>query len=144
MTIRAVRNNNPGNIDKGQAWRGLMPREKMNPEQVAEPRFCVFETPAYGFRAIAEILVTYAHVFLGAGKIFNVENIIERWAPPSENNTLAYIEHVTALTGFQPLQALMPTAVFIRPLAKAISTHEVGSWAFNDADLAQGLSLAGV
>ena len=97
-----------------------------------------------GFRALVKILFTYYPILHSAGHYYCVESIIERWAPPSENNTPAYITHVSQLTGYQPTQALMPIGSFLRPLAKAISTHEVGQWAFQDADLDVGLNLAGL
>lgn len=144
MTIRAVRNNNPGNIDKGQPWQGLMAHDKMNPEQAAEPRFCVFETPAWGFRAMFEVLMHYQPALLAQGKTYCVQNIIDRWAPPVENATGAYVAHVAGLTGFAPGRVLMPVGVVLKPLVKAISTHEVGSWAFTEADLQKGMELAGL
>jgi hypothetical protein len=142
--IRAVRNNNPGNIRIGQPWQGLMPRANMTRDQAAETAFCVFVSSAMGFRALAKVLFTYYPILHGEGKMYCVENIIERWAPPNENNTGAYVAHVAALTGLAPLQPLQPIGSAIQPIAKAISTHEVGSWAFNEADLAQGISLAGL
>ena len=58
---RAVRNNNPGNIDANprNKWVGIMPVAKRNAAQLAEKRFEVFETPVYGFRAMALLLQTY-------------------------------------------------------------------------------------
>ncbi len=144
MAIRAVRNNNPGNINSGQPWQGLMPRSMMNPEQAADPRFAVFESASWGFRALCLILLSYSKVFRQTGKVFSVTDIIFRWAPPSENPTAAYIAHVCQLTGFTPNQELVPDQPTIRALAKAISTHEVGTWAFNESDLDQGLALAGL
>ena len=137
--VRAVRNNNPGNIDRGQNWQGLMPVSRMTPEQRAEPRFCVFEDAACGFRAMILILGSY-HRRL---KDFTVRSIISTWAPPGENNTQAYIDHVCALTGFSPDTPLEPNVGTLRALVKAISTHEIGEWYFNDQDLDRGLVLAG-
>lgn len=144
MTIRAVRNNNPGNINAGQPWQGLMPRGRMTPEQAAEPRFAVFESPEWGFRALCLVLLSYDRQFTAAGKPFTITTIISRWAPPAENNTPAYVAHVCALTAFSPNQNLTPDLTTICALAKAISTHEVGTWAFQDADLTKGATLAGL
>ncbi len=41
-TPRGIRNNNPGNLDKGSPWQGLI----SNP---SEPRFCTFKDPVWGF-----------------------------------------------------------------------------------------------
>lgn len=40
-TPRGIRNNNPGNLDKGSPWQGLV----ANPD---EPRFCTFKDPVWG------------------------------------------------------------------------------------------------
>ncbi|HCQ3021998.1 TPA: hypothetical protein OHP99_004980, partial [Escherichia coli] len=51
-TPRGIRNNNPGNLDKGSPWQGLA----ANPD---EPRFCTFKDPVWGIRALAVTLITY-------------------------------------------------------------------------------------
>ncbi|HEY4356024.1 MAG TPA: hypothetical protein VGN16_09780, partial [Acidobacteriaceae bacterium] len=78
MSIRAVRNNNPGNIVAGDHWQGLMPRSEMSPEQLAETRFAVFASPKWGFRAMGVILLNYEHVH----HLRTIAQIIARWAPP--------------------------------------------------------------
>jgi hypothetical protein len=142
--IRAVRNHNPGNINSGAPWVGLMPPSEMTPAQAGEHRFCVFIDDAHGFRALAEVLKTYRLDLMKEGKFFCLEYIIERWAPPTENNTGAYVAHMVMLTGYQPLQVLPVDFIHVGGIAKGISTHEVGVWAFNDASLSQGLRLAGL
>jgi hypothetical protein len=145
--IRAVRNNNPGNIEKGSPWQGLCPREKMTPEQEKENRFAVFVSPKWGFRALAVVLITYQDKRRAAdGSVIDtIREAIERWAPPSENDTNAYISHVCKITGFDPNDRLdFHKYADIAPLAKAISTHECGGWFFSDGDLDSGLRLAGV
>ena len=141
--IRAVRNHNPGNLDMGTPWQGLMKPGDMTPEQASEHRFCVFINDAWGFRALAKVLQSYVDDFLKAGKYFCVSAIIGRWAPPSENNTQVYIAAVCQRTGYKPDDPLAPDFIHIGALAKAISTQEAGTWAFNDADLTKGLRLAG-
>lgn len=142
--IRAVRNHNPGNIDTGEPWQGLMPPGQMTPEQAAEHRFCVFLNDAYGFRALAKILQSYPIVLMKQGKYFCVEAIIGRWAPPQENNTQAYVKAVCQRTGYSATDPLPVDFIHVGALAKAISTQEVGTWAFNDADLSAGLRLSGL
>lgn len=139
MTIRAVRNNNPGNINAGQSWQGLMPRAQMNPDQLAEPRFAVFLTPVWGFRAMAEIFHTYAD----KDKITTLRGAVSRWAPPTENNTGAYLNAVCGRLEFQP-DAPFPfhDAAHLAACLKAFSTQEVGSWAFSDADASAGVAAA--
>ncbi len=140
MTIRAVRNNNPGNIRVGALWQGLMPRSQMNPDQAAEAAFCVFQSPAWGFRAMATIFHTYADKDM----VRTLRAAIHRWAPPNENNTDAYVQAVCHDTGHGPDDAFPfhdPGA--LASLLKAVSVHEVGTWAFQESDLAAGVALAG-
>ena len=69
-------------------WKG------MSPEQT-DPSFVQFVNPAYGFRAAFVLLRTYRKKY-GCDTI---RKIIERWAPPNENNTEAYIRHVSEWSG---------------------------------------------
>lgn len=138
MSIRAQRNNNPGNIRIGQPWQGLMPRSQMSPEQAAETAFCVFMTPMWGFRAMATIFHNYAKRGL-----VTIREIISTWAPPSENNTEAYILAVAHDCG------LSPDAIFdfsnsqaMADLCHAVSVHECGGWLFKEDDLLHGVLAA--
>ena len=54
---------------------------------------------AYAYRAAWKILDTYRLRFRREHLPYNVRNIITRWAPPSENDTEAYIRHVVRLSG---------------------------------------------
>lgn len=77
-----MRLHNPLNIrySPRNAWKG----------QVGEERgFCKFKSDAYGIRAAYIILTNY--IKNGCNTI---EDIISRWAPPSENNTENYIDFV--------------------------------------------------
>lgn len=84
----AIRNNNPLNIrySAGNRWIG----------QIGYRRgFCQFDTLEHGWRAALMLLVKYQRS--GYDSIYK---IIHRWAPPSENNTKAYIRFcVTHLFG---------------------------------------------
>ena len=65
--------------------------------------FVQFETMAYGWRAAFVLLTrTYYHTY----RLFTIRAIITRWAPPNENNTRAYIENVSRLTGIGPDEPL--------------------------------------
>ena len=136
--IRAVRNNNPGNIDIGQPWQGLMPRAQMNPDQLAETRFCVFLSAQWGFRAMAEIFHTYEK-----DGITTLHGAVARWAPPVENNTGAYLNDICQRLEWQP-DAPFPfdSIDHMAACVKAFSTHEVGYWAFEDADALAGVKTA--
>ncbi|HEK1796724.1 TPA: structural protein [Proteus mirabilis] len=80
---RGERNNNPGNIRHGSKWQGLS-------AQQTDPSFCQFVSPEYGIRAIYKLLQTYQNKY----ELNTVESIIDRYAPPKENNTEGYIQRV--------------------------------------------------
>ena len=94
MTL-GERNNNPLNIRKvpGQHWRG----EVSSPlGEVGRGAFVRFSSIAYGLRAAFCILRTYRDKY----KLVCIEDIITRWAPPTENDTRRYICDCCKLTGF--------------------------------------------
>ena len=93
-TSRGWRNNNPLNIRRGEEWQGLVAKEKRTDGQ-----FCQFLNMTWGFRAAARCLRAYYQLFCQQGKTWDVENIISRWAPASENDTEAYIRRVLELMG---------------------------------------------
>lgn len=140
MTSRAQRNNNPGNIDRGAHWRGLMLPENMTPAQEAEHRFCVFVSPQMGFRALALLLLNYE-----ADGFQTIDAIIHRWAPNNENNTTAYIQFVAAHTMFPVLATLdLRNYETMRKLAAAIANREAGDVWWSNTDLDGGLGFAGL
>ena len=95
---RGLRNNNPLNIRKvpGTHWRGEVLPQRGSGEGAGDRSFVQFESLEYGIRAAFCILNTYRRKY----KAVCVEDIINRWAPPSENDTRKYIETVCRLTGF--------------------------------------------
>ncbi len=135
--IRSVRNNNPGNIERGQKWAGLA--KTLTPAQAKETRFAVFETPAYGFRALAKTLLTYQRKY----GIRTVRGIITRWAPPVENETGAYVRGVAKRLGVGPDDQIDATKhETLYWLCEAIARHEAGGWFFKDADVQAGVRMA--
>ena len=89
---RGIRNNNPLNIrHSADRWQGAC-------KEQTDKSFVQFETMAYGYRAAWRILETYWKRMHAQGVAFNVRNIIGRWAPPTENDTQAYIRTVLKLT----------------------------------------------
>ena len=94
MTL-GERNNNPLNIRKvpGTHWRG----EVSSPlGEDGRGAFVRFSSIAYGLRAAFCILRTYRDKY----KLVCIEDIITRWAPPTENDTRKYICDCCKLTGF--------------------------------------------
>lgn len=139
MTVRALRNSNPGNLEAGPHWQGLMPLNKMSQEQRAEHRFAVFLSPVWGFRALAMLLLNYQDIY----RLRTVRAWIARFAPTTENDTAAYVKDVCARMGVGPDDDIDLRATRMLPLAcKAISTHECGGWLFLDSDLNNGVALA--
>ena len=90
---RGIRNNNPLNIrHSADRWQGARMEQK-------DKAFVQFTTMAYGYRAAWKTLESYWKYFHNLPKAFNVRNIISRWAPPTENDTEAYIRAVVMMTG---------------------------------------------
>lgn len=86
---RGYRNNNPLNVRKNalNAWKG-----KVVPG--TDPAFEQFATMAYGYRCGLYLVRKY----IGQGHN-TIRKIINKWAPPSENNTGGYINNVVSRTG---------------------------------------------
>ena len=104
MTL-GERNNNPLNIRKvpGTHWKGeILPSIQGGD---GGGSFVQFTTLEHGIRAAYQILDTYRRKY----KAVCIEDIISRWAPPSENDTRAYIRSVCALTGFGGREKLTET-----------------------------------
>lgn len=86
---RGYRNNNPLNVRKNaaNAWKG-----KVVPG--TDPAFEQFISMAYGYRCALYLLRKY--IQQGHNTI---RKIVSKWAPPSENNTSGYINHVATRSG---------------------------------------------
>ena len=101
---RGIRNNNPLNIRRSSThWQGAR-------KEQTDKSFVQFETMAYGYRAAWKILQTYYERFCMQSKPFTVRTIIERWAPPTENDTEAYIRSVLKLSSIGGKENLLPPA----------------------------------
>lgn len=94
MTIpRGLRNNNPLNIrHSADKWEGARIEQ-------TDKSFVQFASLAYGYRAAWKVLDTYCLAFRRERKPYTLRNIIARWAPPSENDTDAYVRSVVGLSG---------------------------------------------
>ncbi|EPW8852725.1 hypothetical protein ACWQOL_001842 [Enterobacter kobei] len=129
---RGIRNNNPGNLEfsKTNPWVG---------QTGDDGRFAKFETPEHGIRALGRNLLSYQRQ-----GIDTVSDIINRWAPPSDNNnTDAYIKAVCAQLGVTPDQQLdASNPDTLKALCAAIIQHENGSQPYSDQQLSTGVSAA--
>lgn len=86
-TSLGIKNRNPLNIRYNPENRWLGQRGQ-------NQGFCVFGSMDTGYRAALKLLCNYVR-----GGIRSVEDIITRWAPPSENDTKSYIEYVNSRLG---------------------------------------------
>lgn len=138
-TPRGVRNNNPGNIDRSEVtWQG---EDRSTAARASEPRFAVFKSPEYGFRALARVLHTYRN----RHGLKTVRGIVNRWAPPVENDTGAYVAQVAKALGAHADAVVDVTKMRDAfPIAKAIARHENGADFWSDEIIRAGLILGGV
>ena len=89
---RGIRNNNPLNIRRnGTKWEGLSPVQE-------DKSFFQFRTMAYGYRAAIKTIHTYFNKY----GLKTIRRIINRWAPPSENDTETYIKVVAGRSDISP------------------------------------------
>lgn len=129
---RGLRNNNPLNICKsiGTPWQGeIVPS--------ADSRFAQFKSMAYGYRAAFKLLYNYQHTY-GCKRL---EDFIKRWAPPSENNTRAYIAVVANRSGLSDVSTIdTNNGDQMRKIVSAMSYMENGIPA-NEDDVMEGWKL---
>lgn len=111
-----IRRNNPGNIRHSAVqWQG----------EVTAPgeTFCHFASLEMGCRAMLKLLRRYISV----KKLDSVRKIIAVWAPPSENNTLAYIDFVARSMEVHPDDSLSADRDTLIALASAMTRVEQGT-----------------
>jgi len=134
MVAKSVRNNNPGNIrDVGIAWEGRVG---------SEGGFVKFDTPAMGVRAMTKNLYTYQNRGLTT-----VNQMITRWAPPSDNNpTNSYIDYVANQMGVDPNQSinLESNPSLTQSMINSMIQFEGGSEAssYFNSHIASGIAMA--
>ena len=145
-----VRLNNPGNLEWGSPWEGLVPREQSRYYKTGtgpQQRFCEFEDAASGIRAIARTLITYfdKRKARDGSAIDTVAEVVERWAPSFENNTSAYANHVAKLMSVDPDQILdIKSYDVMYGLVTGIIAHENAGYAYPAEVVEEGLRRAGV
>jgi hypothetical protein len=91
--VRNWRNNNPGNLEYG-------PFAKSKGAIGTDGRFAVFATLEDGLRAKKDLVFGPRYINL------SIQDALNKYAPPSENNTTAYIQSVVKATGVAPETAL--------------------------------------
>lgn len=129
MASRGVRNNNPGNIRKSKdQWEGAIGDDG---------EFVTFDSPESGARAMAKNLMSY-----GRQGYDSIEKIINRYAPPSENDTQSYIDSIVSATGIPATQSIdLTDHDTLVTLTQAMSFHETGH-RYDPSVFQQGVSRA--
>lgn len=145
---RGYLNNNPGNIDRSaEVWQGEI-RDAADSRltdfqrrELQTGRFCVFLSAQLGIRALAKNLFAYRDR-LGRK---TVRQVITTWAPPTENDTGAYVNAVARRVGVSP-----DTEIDVRDyktmhgLVSGIIVHECGGMPYAGSEIEDGLLLAGL
>jgi hypothetical protein len=128
---RGVRNNNPGNIVKtSDSWEGEI--------SGADAKFKSFTTPEHGIAAIGKNLLAYADKGVNT-----VNGIINRWAPPSENDTDAYVTAAARELHVSPDAKLdLKDPAVLTSLTRAIIRHENGGVEYSDEQIRAGVEAA--
>jgi hypothetical protein len=130
MPARGIRNNNPGNIRLGAAdWKGMATDQ-------TDGAFVTFTRPEWGIRAIVRILRSYERRGLKT-----VRQMINRWAPPTENDTDSYVDHVAQAVGVDPDVGVDLDTVLVA-LVEAIVKQENGSQPYPVETIQRGIDLA--
>jgi len=111
---RGIRNNNPGNIEDGEFARSLPGYAG------SDGRFARFENADAGSQAAPRLLASYVR------RGFDTPaEIINRWAPPSDNNpTAQYASYVASRAGVGVNDPITPDKIPV--IAQAIHEFENG------------------
>jgi hypothetical protein len=132
-TVRGIRNNNPGNIRKTNIkWAG-----EVSPG--TDSAFEQFKSMPYGIRAMLVDIINKHKKGLDT-----IQELINVWAPPFENDTLNYIKHVSQRSGIASTAVFSPTKANFLAIAKAMAISENGADALliPDSDWNEGWRLA--
>lgn len=126
---RGIRNNNPGNIKKSSIeWKGATGNDGT---------FVTFASPEDGIRALARILSVYNSKY----NLSTVRQIINRWAPPSENKTDKYVEFVAGKLGKKPNDQIdFKNKNELANLISAIIQYENGRVPYDKTTIINGIN----
>lgn len=119
METRGIRNNNPFNIKRSRnKWLGKLPKSLCE-DKVFEQ----FSSMEYGVRAGLLLLRNYVNRY----HLVTVQQIIERFAPPSENEIKYYVNYIfntLGLLGADPKEVGIVGSDAFFALAHAIMIYE--------------------
>lgn len=127
---RGIRNKNPGNLRyNGIQWDGLVGED--------DAGFCVFRQHLWGLRAMARVLMNYQD----RHGINTIRGVVERWAPDTENETQAYVDHVASDLGVDPDQPIVIKTILPRLMVQLIE-HENGEQPYSKALIIDAIEAA--
>jgi hypothetical protein len=128
---KGIRNKNPLNIrfKKANNWDG----------QIGESGgFSVFEETKFGIRAAAKLLRNYQFKY----QLDTIQKIINRWAPPVENVTSSYIEHVAQVMEMSPAEYInLNDDGTLVALINVMILHENGVNPYSKETILEGVEL---
>ena len=128
---RGLRNNNPGNIRRSKV------RYKGEVRPSRDPDFKEFSTMAYGYRAVFVLLDTYRSRY----GLTTIRQMLNRYAPPTENFTEGYVRFVADYAGVMPDEVVdTRSEKDMIPIVAAMSKIENGV-AANIEDVERGWEL---
>lgn len=127
---RGFRNNNPGNVRRGQSWLGLRSIQ-------TDPAFDQFIAPEFGIRAIKILLRNYQQNY----GLRTIRQLISRYAPGHENPTDAYVANVASIVGVSP-DASIDVNQYMPEIVTGIIRQEIGAQPYPQSILVRGLVLA--
>jgi hypothetical protein len=132
---RGIRNNNPGNLRISSiAWQGKIPNS-----QNTDRAFEQFNSVAHGLRAMATDLINDVHKGQNT-----LRKLIIEYAPPTENDTIAYINNVARMVGISPDQRLILDNELVKKIIRAKMVVENGlivNTLIPDQQIDQALSM---
>lgn len=128
---RGIRNKNPMNIEyqKSNNWDG---------QTGTDGRFATFSSSVYGIRAGAKLLGNY----MTNNNLTSVIQILEKFAPATENHTAGYAKFVAEKMGVSPSERI--TKAQIPSMVKAMIQMENGIQPYSDDHILKACKMAGV
>jgi hypothetical protein len=118
-----LKNNNPGNLRLSNIkWQGKIPNEKNTGKGFEQ-----FENITFGIRA----MLTDVANDITVKKFNTLTKLINSYAPPSENDTINYINFVSKYTGINPNTEIKLNPEILSKIIKAKIFIENGATVVN-------------
>ncbi len=127
--VRGIRNHNPMNLRiTNTSWNGKIKGD--------DKSFETFKSAEYGIRAGAKVLITYQKKY----ELNTVNQLINRFAPPIENDTNSYAQHIAANLGVgidEPINVKDNLYILISSIIK----HENGDNPYSKGTILEGIAM---